>query len=164
MAPINVRLPRAFLEEAQIADLLDLRMALQEIADLGGILAGAIHAQFERLEAAQKHPRGVGIADGADRVAHHPHLIDQPLLADDAASNEVAVPADIFGEAVDAEVRALRERLGPQRAEEGVVDRNRRFVVGAKRRVARRGDRLDIDQHVGRVSRALEIDQADPAH
>ena len=139
-------------------------MATEEVTHLGGILAGAVHAQLQRFEAAQKHPGGVRVADGANGVAHHPHLIDQPLLADDAASNEIAVPADIFGEAVDAEVRALRERLGPQGTEEGVVDRDRRFVVRAERRVARRCDRFDVDQHVGRISWAFEIDQADAAH
>jgi hypothetical protein len=33
-----------------------------ESADLDGILAGAAHPQFERLEAAEQHPGGVGIA------------------------------------------------------------------------------------------------------
>ena len=82
-----------------------------------------------------------------------------PFSPTSAAGDEVAVPAGIFGQAVDAEVGALRERLGPQRPEEGVVDRDRRALVVAEGGIARGGDRLDVDQHVGRVGRAFEIDQ-----
>ena len=42
MALENVRLPRALVEKAEIADLLDLRVTLQEVADLLGIVAGAV--------------------------------------------------------------------------------------------------------------------------
>ena len=81
-----------------------------------------------------------------------------------AAGDEVAVPAGIFGQAVDADVGALRERLGPQRAEEGVVDGDRRqLVLVAERGVAGGVDGLDVDQGVGRVGRAFEIDERDPA-
>src|SRR5258708_24511228 len=72
MALKDVRLARSILEETEIADLLDLRMAAQEIAYLLGILAGAVHSKLERFEAAQEHPRSVRVADGADRVADHP--------------------------------------------------------------------------------------------
>src|SRR5206468_9097693 len=104
MAFEDVGLTRAFFEEAQIADLLDLRMAAEEIAHLRGILAGAVHPQFQRLEATQKHPGGVRVADRADGITHHADLIDQPLLTDDAPGDEVAVAADIFGEAIEAKV------------------------------------------------------------
>src|SRR4051794_36689476 len=57
MAVEDVGLARTLFEETQIADLLDLRVAAEEITNLGGILAGAVHAELERLEASQKHPR-----------------------------------------------------------------------------------------------------------
>src|SRR3546814_5727238 len=41
---------RPFLQKAEIAEPLDLRMLLQEGADLGGILARAAHAQLDRSE------------------------------------------------------------------------------------------------------------------
>src|SRR5206468_10388798 len=100
VALVDVGLTRAFLEEAEVADLLHLRVAAQEVADLGGILAGAVHPQLQRLEAAEQHPGGVRVADRADRVPEHPNLIDQPFLTDDAAGDEVAMATDIFGEAV----------------------------------------------------------------
>src|SRR5438309_1161865 len=51
IAPKDIGLGRAFLEKAEVTDLLDLRVAAQEIADLRGIFAGAAHPQLERLEA-----------------------------------------------------------------------------------------------------------------
>ena len=42
MTLVNVRLARALFEEAQITDLLDLRVLAQERAYLGGIAAGAL--------------------------------------------------------------------------------------------------------------------------
>src|SRR6185295_959368 len=45
----DVRLARSVLEEAEVADLLHLRMALQIIADLRGIFAGAAHAHLQSL-------------------------------------------------------------------------------------------------------------------
>src|SRR5690348_11530528 len=105
----DVRLARALPEEAEIADLLDLWMALQEVAHLRCILASAAHAHFKRLEAPEQHPRRVRVADRADRVAHHPDFVDQLPLANEAARNKVAVPADIFGQAVDREVGAVAQ-------------------------------------------------------
>ena len=49
----------------------------------------------------------------------------------------------------------------PERAEEGVVDRDRRRIVG-EQSVACGGDRLDVDQGVGRIGRALEVDERHP--
>src|SRR4051812_4404549 len=50
MAVVDIRLARAFLKKAEIADELDLGMTAQPSADLGGIFARAGHAQFERFE------------------------------------------------------------------------------------------------------------------
>src|SRR4051812_34908811 len=90
----DIRLARSLLEETEVSDLLDLRVALQEIAHLGRILAGTVHAHFERLKAAQEHPRGIGVADRADRIAEAPDLVDQALLTAHCAGDEVTVAAD----------------------------------------------------------------------
>ena len=81
--------------------------------------------------------------------------------AEHAAGDEIAVAAGIFGQAVDDEVGALPQRLRPERPEEGVVDRDRRQLVAAEHRGARVAHRLDVDQRVGRVGRAFEIDRRD---
>src|SRR5437870_11604654 len=74
MTVTNVGLARAFLEEPEIADLLDLRVTAQEIADLGRIPVCPLHPQLKSFEAAQEHPGGVRVADRADRVADHADL------------------------------------------------------------------------------------------
>jgi hypothetical protein len=71
--------------------------------------------------------------------------------------------AGIFGEAVDDELGALPDRLLPQRAEEGVVDRDRRLLLAGESGVARGAHGFDIDQRIGRVRRAFEIDERDLA-
>src|SRR3546814_13413452 len=80
MAVENILLTRIG-DEPQIAESLDLGMVAQICADLQRIFARAAHAQFERFEAAQQHPGGVGIADGADRVAHRADDVEQLLVA-----------------------------------------------------------------------------------
>src|SRR5919107_399671 len=107
MARENVGLTRARLEEAEVADLLDLGVIAQEFTDLGGILTRPVHAKLERFEAAEQHPRRVRVANRADRIPKAAYLVDQPLLADERARHEIAVPADIFGQAVDREVGAV---------------------------------------------------------
>src|SRR5215213_4400385 len=56
MPRVNIGLPRAFLQEAEVADLLDLWMMAEEFAHLDRILAGALHPKLQRLQAAQEHP------------------------------------------------------------------------------------------------------------
>src|SRR3546814_230343 len=78
---------RPFLQKAEIAEPLDLRMLLQEGADLGGILARAAHAQLDRLQAAQQHPGGIGVAAGADGVAHHADRTEPMLRSEEHTSD-----------------------------------------------------------------------------
>ncbi len=162
MAVVDVFLTRIG-DEAQIAQPFDLGMVAEEGADLQRVLARAAHSEFERFEAAQQHPCGVGIADRADRVAHRADRVDQRLIARYAAGDEVRVAAGIFGEAVDDEFGPLFQRLLPQRAEESIVDRDRGFRLAGEGGVARRADGFDIDERVGRVRRAFEIDERDLA-
>ena len=67
---------------------------------------------------------------GSDMV---PRIVRMPrtpaISASDAearAGDHVAVAADVLGQRVDHEVGAERQRLLPERAEEGVVDDHRR--------------------------------------
>src|SRR3546814_3247295 len=76
-------------DEAEIAEPLDLGMVAKEGADLQRILARAVHAQFERFEAAEQHPCGIGVADRAERVAHRPDDVEQLLVARDRQSTRL---------------------------------------------------------------------------
>src|SRR3982751_1270393 len=164
MAVVDVRLPRSFFQKAEIADAFDLWMLAQEFAYRDRVLAGALHPEFKRLEAPEQHPGGIRVADAAHDVTHHTRLVDYGSLADQRAGYEGAVTARIFGQAVDAEVGALRDRLGPERPEEGIVDRDRRqLVLASEGSGAGRGDCLDVHENVRRVRRAFEIDEGDPA-
>src|SRR3954470_20018597 len=60
VAAVDVRLPgvAAVLEEAEIADALDLGVVAKEAADLVRILPGPDHPELEGLEAPQQHPSG----------------------------------------------------------------------------------------------------------
>ncbi|CAB5370589.1 unnamed protein product [Rhizophagus irregularis] len=165
MARIDVGLalhPRRIGEEAEIADSLDLGVATQEATHLDRIFARAAHAQFECLQAAHQHPRGIGVADRADRVAHQADRVDVLLGPQHAACDQIAMAAGIFGQRVDDDIGTMFERLEPERAEEGVVDRDRWFRA-LEDRVAARGHGLNVDQRVGRVGGAFEIDQRDIA-
>src|SRR3546814_4074976 len=50
--------------------------------------ARAAHAQLDRLEAAQQHPGGIGVADGADGVAHHADRTE-PMLRSEEHTSEL---------------------------------------------------------------------------
>src|SRR5690606_30107797 len=67
MAAVNVLLARIG-DHAEVTESFDLGVLLEEGADFRRVLARAAHADLERFEAAQEHPRGVRIADAAHRV------------------------------------------------------------------------------------------------
>src|SRR3546814_10287525 len=112
-----IRPPPRFTRTYTLFPYMTLFRSLQRI------LARAVHAQFERFEAAEQHPCGIGVADRADRVAHRPDDVEQLLVARHPARDEVRMAARIFGEAIDDEFGALFERLLPEGPKESIVDR-----------------------------------------
>src|SRR3546814_14937472 len=86
----------------------------------------------------------------------------EPMLrVEHAAGDEIAVAAGIFGQAVEHDVGAVLERRGTQRAEEGVVDGDRRAGYLGEGGVDRGAPRLQVDERVGGGRRAYEIDHRD---
>ena len=136
-------------------------MTLEEGADLLRVLARALHAQFDRFQTAQQHPCGIRIGDAAHRVAQRAHRIQPFLRAGNAARDKVRMAANVFGQRIDDDVRPVLQRSLPQRPEKRVVDRDRAIPV--EQRIADLLHEFDIDQCVGRVARALEIDHRDLA-
>ena len=110
MAVINILLPRV-LYHPQIAEAFNLGMLREIRAYRCSIFARARHTQLQRLKAAQQHPRGIGIADCADGIAHHPDWIEPRFRAEHAARDQIAMPACIFGERVNDQVRPVAQRL-----------------------------------------------------
>ena len=149
-------------DHAEIAQSVDLGVVLEEGADLSRVFARAGHPQFDGFQAAQQHPCSIRIADGANRVAQHPHRVHPALGPGQPARDQVRMPADVLGQRINHDIRAVRERVLPQRTEKGVVDGDRWRGVGiVEHRIARGRHGFDIDQRVGRVGGAFEIDHRD---
>ena len=165
VAIIDVLLAR-ILDVTKIAEARHLGVAFQESADLGGVLTGALHPQLDRFETAQEHPCGVGIDNAAHRVPERAHRIHPRLRPGNTACYQIGVSADIFGQRIGHDIRAMLQRALPQGPEEGVVDGDRAGVLlcatacclSAKVRVACCLYRFDIDQRIGGVAGAFEVD------
>ena len=71
------------------------------------------------------------------------------------------MPTCVFGQAVDDKLRALFNRLLPQRAKKGVIDGDGGFLLARERRIPRSAYCLYIDQSVGRVGGAFQINECD---
>src|SRR3546814_14590436 len=79
-----------------------------------------------------------------------------------AAGDKIAVAARIFGKRIDDQVRAMLQRLLPERPQKGVVDDDRRPACGVGvEGVPRFRNGGDVDKLVGGVGRAFQIDAAD---
>jgi hypothetical protein len=80
-----------------VADL-DLVVAGQAFGDGLGVAAVALHAQRQRLQAAQDEEGVLRGEHGAGHVldAVEAHLVQRFLRADDGAGDEVAVAAEVF--------------------------------------------------------------------
>src|SRR6202020_3581414 len=88
----------ALLEEAEIMNPRDLGMARQIFSDETGVGIRPRHADLERLKRAHQHPTRIGIQLRANRAAPAHHLLPVAGVAADAAANEIAMAADIFGQ------------------------------------------------------------------
>ena len=99
---------------------------------------------------------------GPERAAQKADLAHQLFGSRYAAGHEVAVPAGIFRERINREVRAVPERLLVHRPEQRVVHHHRRPIALFRADlVGRLSDRPEIDQAVRWIGRRLQHDQAD---
>ena len=157
MSAVDIGLTRARRQKSQITQTLDLRMRHEIVADHPRILGRAGHSQFQSLQASQQHPGRVRVGDCADDVAQGSYGINRRLGPDHGPGDQVAVSSDIFGQGIDNQIRSQSEGFLPERSQKRVVDQDRR-AAGAQNLVARRSHGLDIDQGVGGIGGALEID------
>src|SRR5271169_2117234 len=97
--PVEHRLAGiAVLEEAEIVYPRYLGMPRQIFGDETGVVVRPRHADLERFERAHQHPTRIRIELRADRAAPGHRLLHEVGVAADAAANEIAVAADIFGQ------------------------------------------------------------------
>ena len=66
------------------------------------------------------------------------HLLHEGRLAADAAADEIAVAADIFGQRAQGDIGAAFQRRLKHRTEHGIVDHDRRSIAVASSPARRR--------------------------
>src|SRR5690349_16729097 len=109
--------------ESGIDHALDLRMLLEPGSAVHRVAAMALHAQRQRLDAAQRQERIEWARHAADRVLQEAELfLELLVLTDDCrAADHIGMSIDVFGRGVDYNVEAMLQRpLDPGRGE-GVV-------------------------------------------
>ena len=151
-------------DHAEIAETIHLRMIAQEFAHFRGILAGPLHPQFHRFQAAEQHPCRIRVADAAHRITQGAYRVHPLLRAAYAARDEIGMAADIFRQRIDYDIGSVIQWALPQGAEESVVDGDGNGIVGiAEGCVTRIPHRFDIDKGIGGIAGAFEIDHRDLA-
>src|SRR5262249_17313062 len=115
-------MPRMALKSG-IIDVLDLWMTAQEAGDGHRARVLETHAQDQRLEASVQQKSRVRIERAAEMVELLFDLRNERCLADDGSPDDVGMPVEIFGGAVDREVKTVFGRPKVDRAREGIVDR-----------------------------------------
>ena len=106
-----------------IIDLVDGGMIVQELGNLHGVGAVALHTDVQRLEAAGDQEGVERAHNGAGHIlqAEHTALADELSVRNHEARNHVAVAVDVLGSAVDNHVSTQAQGLLDVRRAEGVI-------------------------------------------
>ena len=140
--------------QTRIVDLAHERVAIQVLGDGLRVLAVLAHTHGERLDATQDEPAIERRGDTASRVLVKLHLAVELLVrGQNRAADDVAVPVEVLGRAVDDDVRAEVERLLQRRRGEGVVHDEQRIMLAGDT-----CDGGDVHQGQQRVRRRLDPD------
>ena len=107
--------------EAGIVDLLDPRMAFEELGHALAVFVVPLHPQLERLQAAAQQVAILRAVDGAHDAAQLADRLQLFRRADDHAGQQVVVAGEVLGGRVQHVIDAGRDR--PQ-----VVGRGQRGV------------------------------------
>eukprot|EP00982_Pelagococcus_subviridis_P008671 30861-Pelagococcus_subviridis.AAC.6 len=97
-------------------------MRLEERRQAHRVVVVPRDAQRQRLHPAKDQVRRVRVQDAAHDVVELSALRDELFVADDAPGEDVVVPAEVLGRAVNHEVGAARQRLAVHRRRERAVD------------------------------------------
>ena len=124
--------------EARVEDLGDGRRRREQRRDALRVVAVALHAHRERLQAAQREEAVERRRNPAERVLEEAQpLAHRAIARADEAADDVGVAADVLGRRVHDDVGAQLERLLQVRARERVVDDQQRRRRRARRRRSR---------------------------
>ena len=108
----------------------------------------ALHAEGERLDAAQGQPAVERPGDGAGGILVEADRLQQLARADDGAADDVGMAAEVLGRAVHDDVRAQAQRLLQVRRGERVVHGQQGAGFAAELRDG--GDIQDLQERIGR--------------
>ena len=157
---IDGALAAALGQEAKKGDACDFWVGAQKPGDDHSIGHRAFGADMDRFQRPQHQPAGVGVEMIAPGGAQHFQVSDQILATADAARQQIAVPAAIFGQRGHAQVNAMFERSLRKRAEQGVVNHDQRAVALLLTDGIRNPDhQVEIDDGGGRVGGGFRDDQ-----
>ena len=143
--------------QAGIIDPLHQRTVLQPPGHCRAAPAVGVHADLQGLQPPQDQISLLRPQDGAGDVlpANGPDLGHLLPAAHGKARDHIAVAVEIFGGAVENDIRAQRQRLGEDGRGEGIVHHHQRL---GRRFMGQRSHSRNVDDlHVG-VGRRFKID------
>ena len=139
--------------ESRVEDGGDLVGAVEVGGDGLGVVAVALHAHGESLDAAGGEVGVEGRGDGADAALEPQELlVELGGVGHHEAADDVGVPAEVLGGGVEDVVRTQRQRLLQVRGSEGVVHDERGLPLDG-------GDGGDVGDGQGRVGGGLQPDE-----
>ena len=148
----RIRVVSGVVGEPAVAHAVDLRVRRQARGELESVSLGALDAQRQRADAAQ---REVGLERAGSRAVQVAVVVERlggrGIRGDDDAEQQIGMTAEVLGRAMDRPCRAVLERPQEHRARERGVDGDR--DPGAAR--ARREFRYVGERHQ-RVLRGLD--------
>mmetsp|Transcript_18008 Transcript_18008/g.30276 ORF Transcript_18008/g.30276 Transcript_18008/m.30276 type:complete len:343 (-) Transcript_18008:141-1169(-) len=137
-----------------VVHLGDLRVRLEAAGEVERVLVLAHDAQLEGLHAAEHEVGRVRVDHSPQHPVELAHLVHVLLLPDQRPGKHVVVARDVFGGAVQHEVRAEVERAHVDRRGEGAIDAH--DAVGC---VAHLRHQLHIDAAQVGVRRGLREEE-----
>src|SRR5215475_5462205 len=92
--------------KAWVVDARNLRMSGEEGGERPGVVVLGADPQGERLDSAGEQESAVRIEAAAVEVERPAHPVDQFRAAHDGSGDDVGMPAQVLGRAVDGQVES----------------------------------------------------------
>ena len=140
--------------EAGIVHPGDARLLLQPLRQLQGVFRMRLHAQAQGFQTLEKHPGVERAHAGAGGTDEPVDLLEDLFGTDHGAAQAAALPVQIFGGAVNHQVRTQFQRFLQRRGAEAVINDQQRAVV-----MGQFGQRFDVAHFRERVGRRFQIQQ-----
>mmetsp|Transcript_19552 Transcript_19552/g.34877 ORF Transcript_19552/g.34877 Transcript_19552/m.34877 type:complete len:348 (-) Transcript_19552:183-1226(-) len=117
--------------EAGVVHASNLGVRLQRTGEPESVFVASLHAEVQRLEAAQDEVGSMRVHGATQHVVHRTNRVDGLLFARDAAGQHIVVPCHILGGRVDDQIGTQRQSLLVNGCGKGGVDANQRALLVA---------------------------------